>query len=458
MGFRLCVRARGWAAGVKLLPQTLLGRTALLIALLLVLSQISSTVLFRIYYHSFRAQQAASLIVSNINTIEAALKVLPVDAQRDFLRHISLNQDTRILPGASVPPAQAPNTPFLRALYDRLRDQYSKQPHLNLTGKDGPILWVKLPDARQDYWIGMSLKNIDRGFPWPYVGWFFVGGLLSLLGAFLVVQRINRPLRQLANAAADIGRGKMPPLLAESGPAEFRTVSLAFNQMAQDVAQLNRDRDLLLAGVSHDLRTPLSRVRLAVEMLEKDTDPELKESMIQDIEDMDAIVSQFLGYVREGSDEATGQGDLNHLIREVSERFTRRGKSISLHLQTLPAVAFKPLAMQRLLSNLLDNAVRHGGPEVEIYTKQVADRVIVKVADSGPGIPESERQRLMQPFTRLNPARGQVGAGLGLAIVDKIAKLHGGKVCLLTRDGGGLEVRLELPLNPDQVVSSSTSS
>src|SRR5713226_2088849 len=310
---------------MKLLPQTLLGRTALLIGLILTLSQVSSTLLFRFYYHNFRAQQTASLIVSNINSIEAALTVLPLAAQQDFLQHISLNQDTRILPGASVPSTQEPNTPFLRALYDRLRDQYGKEPHLSLTGKDGPVLWVKLPDARQDYWVGMSLKNIDRGFPWPYLGWVFVGGLLSLLGAFLVVQRINRPLHQVANAAADIGRGKMPPLLAETGPAELRMVCLAFNQMAQDVAQLNRDRNLLLAGVSHDLRTPLSRVRLAVEMLEKDTDPELRQSMIQDIEDMDAIVSQFLGYVREGSDEATGHGDLNRLIREVSERFSRRG-------------------------------------------------------------------------------------------------------------------------------------
>jgi two-component system osmolarity sensor histidine kinase EnvZ len=193
-------------------------------------------------------------------------------------------------------------------------------------------------------------------------------------------------------------------------------------------------------------------------MLGKDTDPELRQSMIQDIEDMDAIVSQFLGYVREGSDETTRQGDLNHLVREVSERFSRRGKNISLYLQTLPAVSFKPLAMQRLLSNLLDNAMRHGGPEIEIHTQRVADSIIVKVSDSGPGIPESERQRLMQPFTRLNPARGQAGAGLGLAIVDKITKLHGGKIFLLTRDGGGLEVRLELPLNSDQIISSATSS
>ncbi|HLQ25825.1 MAG TPA: ATP-binding protein [Acidiferrobacterales bacterium] len=443
---------------MKLLPQTLLGRTALLIALILVLSQVSSTLLFRFYYHNFRAQQAASLIVSNINSIEAALKVLPLDAQQDFLQHISLNQDTRILPGTSVPSMQEPNTPFLRALYSRLKDQYGKVPRLSLTDRDGPVLWVRLPAVRQDYWIGMSLKNIDRGFPWPYIGWFFVGGVLSLLGAFLVVRRINRPLHQLANAAADIGRGKTPPLLAETGPLELRMVSHAFNQMAQDVEQLNKDRNLLLAGVSHDLRTPLSRVRLAVEMLEKDTDPELRQSMIQDIEDMDAIVSQFLGYVREGSDEATGHGDLNRLIREVSERFSRRGKNISLHLQTLPAAAFKPLAMQRLLSNLLDNALRHGGPDVEIHTRCVTGCIIVKVADSGPGIPESERQRLMQPFTRLNPARGQAGAGLGLAIVDKIAKLHGGKISLLTRAGGGLEVRLELPLNSDQIINSSTSN
>ncbi len=433
---------------MRLLPQTLLGRTALLIALVLVLSQISHTILFRFYYHNSRAQQAANLIASNINSIEAALEALPVDAQQDFIQRMSLNQGTRILPVAAVPAMQEPNTSFLSTLNDRLKEEYGKAPRLSLKEKEGPVVWVRLPYKPQEYWIGIPLKNMDRSFPWPYLGWFFVSGLLSLFGAFLVVQRINWPLHQLANAASDIGRGKVPPPLTETGPAELRKVSHAFNQMAQDIEQLNKDRTLLLAGVSHDLRTPLSRVRLAVEMLGKNTDAELRQSMVQDIEDMDAIVSQFLAYVRDGSDEIASQVDLNHLVKEVSQRFSRPGKNIRLHLQPLPAVPFKPMAMQRLLGNLLDNAMRHGGGEIEIHTQHLSDCIVVKVSDSGPGIPESERHRVMQPFIRLNSAQGKAGTGLGLAIVDKITRLHEGKISLLTRDGGGLEVRLELPVEP----------
>lgn len=216
--------------------------------------------------------------------------------------------------------------------------------------------------------------------------------------------------------------------------------------LARDVQQLDRDRNLLLAGVSHDLRTPLARLRLAAELLENTSDPVLRHDMIHDIEHMDGIISQFLAYVRHGSDEAARPGDLNRLLQELSERYSDAQGKITLHLAALPMIRFKPLAMQRLLSNLLENAWLHGNSEVEVHTQALPDRVVIKVLDRGPGIPESERQKMMQPFTQLASAREEKGAGLGLAIVDRIARLHRGKISLLSREGGGLEARLELPL------------
>lgn len=430
---------------MKFLPQTLLGRTALLIALILVLSQVSSTLLFRFYYDGLRAQRATDQVIANLSSIEAALDSLPVETQQIFLKRLTQEQGIEFSSSGVAPMGREPGTRLLRDVSERLKLRYGEA-HLGIKNIEEPVFWVRLSDPRQNYWIGMPLTGINRGFPWPRVQWLFVGSLLSLIGAYLVVRRINRPLDQLVQAAGEIGKGKMP-LLPETGPAEIRRVCGAFNQMARDVQQLDKDRNLLLAGVSHDLRTPLARLRLAIELLENTSDPGLRQGMIQDIEDMDLIINQFLAYVRHGTDETSCPGDLNRLLQELAERHVEPGKKITLYLSALPAIHFKPLAMQRLLNNLLDNALLHGNSEVEIHTQALPDRAVVKVMDRGPGIPESERQRVLQPFTQLT-ARGEVGAGLGLAIVDRIARLHRGTISLWARDGGGLEARLELPLAP----------
>lgn len=431
---------------MKFLPQTLLGRTALLIALILILSQTASTLLFRFYYNGPRAQQTADLIIANLNSIGAALEILPAAAQPVFLKRLTVEQDVRVLPGSTPSVKQQSNSAFFGAVCERLEQHYGEAAYVSLKDQGDPVFWVKLSATPQSYWIGLPLNRVSRGFPWPRVQWLFIGGLLSLLGAYLVVRRINRPLYQLAQAAQDIGQGKTP-LLAETGPEEIRRVCRAFNQMARDVQQLDSDRNLLLAGVSHDLRTPLARLRLAIELLENTGDPALRHDMIQDIETMDEIISQFLAYVRQGVDEAAAPSDLNRLLQELSERFNAPGQDITLHLAPLPLLPFKPLAMQRLFSNLLSNAVLHGNSDIEVHTQALPDRIVVKVLDRGPGIPEAERQRMLQPFMQMASARRDKGAGLGLAIVDRIARLHNGSINLLPREGGGLEAHLELPIN-----------
>jgi two-component system osmolarity sensor histidine kinase EnvZ len=205
---------------------------------------------------------------------------------------------------------------------------------------------------------------------------------------------------------------------------------------------MERERATVLAGISHDLRTPLSRLRLALEM--SGADQAEAEGMRADMEDIDKVISQFLAFAR-GEDELLVEGDLNVLISQLVDNYRKRETLVSFHPGRIPPLRFAPLAIHRALSNLVDNALRYAGGPVEIATRREGARVLVEVLDRGPGVPAGEAERLKRPFTRLDAARsGPGGAGLGLAIVDRIARAHGGRLELSPREGGGLCARLEL--------------
>ncbi len=198
----------------------------------------------------------------------------------------------------------------------------------------------------------------------------------------------------------------------------------------------------MLAGISHDLRTPLSRLRLAIEM--SGADRETAEGMGADVEEMDEVIAQFLAFAR-GEDESRVDGDLDGLVAEVVENYRKRDARLSFRPGMRSAARFAPMAVRRAITNLLDNALRYAGGEIEIETRRDGGRVLVEVMDRGPGVPQGETERLKRPFTRLDEARsGRGGAGLGLAIVDRIARAHGGKFELAARPGGGLVARLSL--------------
>ena len=222
----------------------------------------------------------------------------------------------------------------------------------------------------------------------------------------------------------------------------MRTVSVAFNRMAGDLATMERERAMVLAGISHDLRTPLSRLRLAIEM--SGTDSETAEGMGADVEEMDQVIGQFLAFAR-GEDEPHAEEDLNSLISELAESYRKRGKDVSFKSGRFPSLRFAPLAVRRAVANLVDNALHYAGGAVEIETAREGGHAVIEVKDRGPGVPPAEAERLKRPFTRLEKARsGRGGAGLGLAIVERIARAHGGRLDLAARDGGGLIARISL--------------
>jgi two-component system osmolarity sensor histidine kinase EnvZ len=206
------------------------------------------------------------------------------------------------------------------------------------------------------------------------------------------------------------------------------------------------ERAIVLAGLSHDLRTPLARLRLESEL--SINDETARAAAVADIEQMDAIIAQFLDYARGDGDETPVGADINALVEQVAKRPGRVPVKPSLDLGTLPpSVRVRPKALTRAVANLLDNARKYGAEPFAVKTRRERDEIVIDILDSGPGIPETELERIKRPFTRLENARTDTtGTGLGLAIVERIARLHGGKFELLNHPEGGLTARLRLPV------------
>jgi two-component system osmolarity sensor histidine kinase EnvZ len=239
----------------------------------------------------------------------------------------------------------------------------------------------------------------------------------------------------------------MPEPLPETGPEEMQGLASAFNRMAADLQRHERDRSEVLAGISHDLRTPITRLRLEAEL--SVSDEGARQAVVADIEQMEAIISQFMDYARGDQGETVVMTDLSALLHALSERFRYLGHPLQFDIsEPLPELNIRPKALTRALTNLIDNAWKYGGTKVCLKAGVQSDFLRIEISDDGPGIPEHEIERLKQPFTRLEHARTNAsGTGLGLAIVERVARVHGGRLELLPNPGGGLIAHLSLPLN-----------
>jgi two-component system osmolarity sensor histidine kinase EnvZ len=427
-------------------PRTLLWRAFFLIAALILLSVAAWFQLFRFSEREPRAQQAAQLVVSVVNLTRAALVTARTDLRRELLLDLVEREGIRIYPaepGERIVGAPA-DEPVVQLLVEEIRRNLGPETRIALERDGLRAFWVSFRIQEDEYWVMLPRERVEQTIALRWLGWAaFVLGL-ALLGAWGIVVRLREPLRELVAAAAELGRGRVPQPLAENGPEEIRTVSHAFNQMTRDLARLEDDRALILAGVSHDLRTPLARLRLGLEMA--GADAALKAGMAADIDEMDRIIGQFLDFARAAGGETPVATDLATVAREVAKRYRDSGHVLDEALDEVPELVLRPLAMRRLVTNLLDNAFRYGTTGVALRLSGTPAGVVLEVLDRGPGIPQDEIERLKQPFTRLETARsGKGGSGLGLAIVDRIARMHGGAFDLLPREGGGLVARVTLP-------------
>jgi len=321
--------------------------------------------------------------------------------------------------------------------------------------KPSPSIWIQTPEMHGN-WVREPLKTYANYSSELVFGWLLGVPILSFIIILTLVRQLNRPLRRLQNAANQYTKvGTAPYLETNHGPQEIREVNQAFNRMIYTLDQTERDRMIMLAGISHDLRTPLTRIRLSAEMM-PDEDF-LKEGLIYDVEDMDAILSQFISYMRDGSDEELQDTNINTLLQELVIQF--KPLDIRFTPQALPIISARSLSLKRLIGNLINNAKRYGAEPIELSASLHAQQIKICVADHGEGIPDDQISELMQPFVRGNSARTVQGSGLGLAIVKRIVDIHQGELYIHNRESGGLEAIITLPLQPttsDTVTPNST--
>ena len=300
--------------------------------------------------------------------------------------------------------------------------------------------WADLPAAGATVRVGFPSSRVDVQ-PWLAMLLILsVGTVVTLITSAWLARWLIGPLARLATATQSIGRGQRPEPLPETGPAELATLAHEFNRMGEQVEELLANRTTLLAGISHDLRSPLARIQLALGMLSEKPDKTLVERVLRDVVGMNDLIARCLEVSRDFAEKESVELDLCDLLAEVALEFTHAGAEIRGHKGPDCRLRVRPLALKRILANLVDNAQRYGaGQPIDIEYHIADGRVDICVLDRGPGIPESEREAVFRPFHRLEPSRSSRtgGSGLGLAIVRQLATANGWTVELAARPGGG---------------------
>ncbi|SDH29131.1 MULTISPECIES: ATP-binding protein [unclassified Duganella] len=428
-------------------PRTLLGRNALLLIAAITISQVTAVLVFIIFVQAPRVKDAAALLAAQVTIIQRLLSALP-DAER--AGYVAL------LDGQTTPPA-VPSSANESALFqplaqyevrrflEEMKARLPTETTLRIQPGQPARLWVQLSMSGKPYWISLPVERSARyRGAWIAISVSAALNTLGVLLAILIHRHINRPLQQLAAAAERLGKGELPEPVSVAGPVEVSSVAAAFNDMTRALADIDATRALMLASLSHDIRTPLTKLRLSNAM------PELaatrQASAERYIDDIDAIVQQFIDYARGGDGEDFRYADLNAMIEQLAADFIGLGQPFTLALAPLPPLSIRPVSMLRLLVNLMQNAALYGRVGLTVRTWQRERYVHVAVADDGPGVETSLLPLLKQPFRRGEPAaQPSSGTGLGLAIANRIAQQHGGSLELSLRPEGGFQAELRLP-------------
>jgi two-component system osmolarity sensor histidine kinase EnvZ len=438
---------------LRLRSPPLFWRTFLLILLLIAASMAAWVPSVRVFEREPRARQIAQQVVSIVNTTRSALVYSDPARRRELLADLAENEGIRVVPlepGDQV--VVLPDDALVSLVTRNVRAKLGPATRLaaQVNGLTG--VWVSFSIDDDAYWafIDRDILTGEMGREW--VAWAALAGLISLLVAVAIARIVNRPLAELSRAAAELGAGRAPRRLPDRGPPEIKTVNRSFNRMVADLDHLERDRAILLAGVSHDLRTPLTRLRLELEMSE--LPEEIREAMGGDLDQLDSIVRQFLDYARPAPEQPTQTVDLPTLALDALSR-SRLGAVdrcvVTKQIEPGVRVLGHPTDLARALDNLINNALRYGRNESDplqlgLEVRREGRDALVALTDGGPGIAPDQIERLLRPFERGDAARsGTGGAGLGLAIVDRIARIHQGRLTLSANSPSGLRAELRMP-------------
>jgi two-component system osmolarity sensor histidine kinase EnvZ len=432
----------------------LFGRTFLLLAALMLVSLGAWLQVFFSMELGPRANQMAQRVITAVNITRTALVYSQADERSKLLLDLATNEGIQVYPRELTDFAEPlPNDDYWQRVADHIRSRFGPETQIAWGVNQVPGFWVSFQIDHDLYWLVFEREQIGLTGGIEWLGWGATALLLSLVGAAVSVGFVNRPLSRLARAAQVLSRGETPAPLPENGPLEIRDLNASFNRMAKDIRQTEADRELMLAGISHDLRTPLARMRLEIEM--SGVSEDARQAIDDDLAQIDHSIGQLMEYARPAGTLPQMATDVSGVLGELLERershTASTGGEIEAYITPGLRARITALDLKRIVSNLLENARRYGRSgdgQAHLYmgVQSEGNIIAIEVSDRGPGIAADDVDRLLRPFSRGEAARtGVSGAGLGLAIVERLLKHVGGTLKMLPRPGGGLTARIELP-------------
>jgi two-component system osmolarity sensor histidine kinase EnvZ len=432
-------------------------RTFLLLGLLTTLSMASWIGMINAVQRGPQVKQTAELVISVVTITRAALTHSAIDLRKELLFDLVSNEGIRINAlNATDEVDPPPDTPLMPEIEILVKEKLGADTRFSSRVNGVAGFWISFKIDGDEYWLMLERERLDSLTGVQWLGWAGVVGVLSLLGAALISSLVNLPLARLTAAARDIAQGKRPDPLPEKGAEEIIEANRSFNQMVDDLQRVESDRALILAGISHDLRTPLTRMQLELEMARLSVDA--RDGMQSDIAQMDAIIGQFLDYAKPTEAASFVAVDISALLADVARAAERLpGMRVTTDIEPDVHVMGNETDLRRVLNNLVENARRYGAtPGTELTEIDISchaknngglKRAAICLQDHGVGVPAEQIEQLLKPFTRMDSARGQAnGAGLGLAIVERVVARHNAALIVRNREGGGLLVELVMAM------------
>jgi two-component system, OmpR family, osmolarity sensor histidine kinase EnvZ len=437
---------------------SLFWRTFLLLAISTLLSVTVTLQMFRWFNKVPPEQQIAWELASAVNLTRNALISSSGEKRRNLLATLARDE------GASLSPlepndmieseAQRLSDVDVQSIETRLKALLGDKTKLALKVNGEIGTWVSFEIDSDAYWLHLNRNRLRRHASPPFFTIAVIALALSLVATIALGRLINQPLRNLAHAINSIGSGQAPPKLKEQGPTEIALLNTRFNRMAVDLDALEDDRRIALAGISHDIRSPLARLRMEIELSQLHEDEKL--SMANEIQQVDRIVGQFVDFARAPGDSAPEEIDVSDEISACTSRYktqVERGELV-LNVEILATKSWygKAIDIQRVVSNLVDNALRYGKSQDDVCRIHLfatveesgvakIKRLRLTVSDQGKGVAKSDLTRLTRPFARVDEARDSSGgSGLGLAIVERTARRYDGSCTLSLNAPTGLKV------------------
>ena len=427
----------------KILPKRLFYRSLLIVAAPIILLQIIITIVFFDSLWIKANKEMTRSLVREVKTLfdvykgEEKHKQMIIDLYNKNFDFVVSLKENELMPVKKIERWYSPTD---RSLRRELKPSFGNSYWFDTTSyKEVVELRIKYQNGFLQ--IFFPKHKIAPSSVRIFALWITLPGLLLILIAIIFLKNQTRPIINLANAAEKFGKGESTKGFAPSGAREIRQAGYEFEKMRKRITVHLNQRSEMLSGISHDLKTPLTRLKLQLAML---TQQDLVKKMSDDIEEMERMLNEYLEFAQYQKSEKTELINLNYVIKDIVKKY--EDKQINLSLEENPKIYIRPNSIKRCLINLVDNALAYGH-KTEIFTKKIMNHMVILIDDDGPGIPKSEYQNVLKPFYRIDKSRGQnkSGVGLGLSIANDIIRSHGGNISLEKSPLNGLRVKVSLP-------------